>query len=104
MSTKREIVIPTPEEDTAINAGIAADPDTFELTGAAFERLKPELMRQYPEKVVAIVGGEVAEVGDDKLELYSRVRARFGDVSMFIQHVTEKPRIYHIPSPRVVRP
>jgi uncharacterized protein (DUF4415 family) len=41
MSTKREILIPTPEEDAAINAGIAADPDTFELTQSTFKRLKP---------------------------------------------------------------
>ena len=41
MSSPREIVIPTSEEDAAINAGIAADPNTFELTAAAFKRLKP---------------------------------------------------------------
>ena len=30
--TGRLIELPTPEENEAINAGIAADPDTFELT------------------------------------------------------------------------
>ena len=30
--TGRLIELPTPEENDAINAGIAADPDTFELT------------------------------------------------------------------------
>ena len=29
---KPGIIFPTPEENDAINAGIAADPDTFELT------------------------------------------------------------------------
>ncbi len=27
----REVIVPTPEENAAINAGIAADPDTYEL-------------------------------------------------------------------------
>ena len=32
---------PTPEEEAAINAGIAADPDTFELDDDWFTRAKP---------------------------------------------------------------
>ena len=32
---------PTPEEEVAINAGIAADPDAFELDDAWFARAKP---------------------------------------------------------------
>ncbi len=34
-------IIPTPEEDAAINAGIAADPDTWELSSADFAELRP---------------------------------------------------------------
>ena len=37
----REIMLPTPEENAAINAGIAADPDTHELTDTEFAQLKP---------------------------------------------------------------
>ena len=36
-------VIPTPEENAAINAGIAADPDTFELDDEWFARAKPAI-------------------------------------------------------------
>ena len=36
---------PTPEE--AINAGIAADPDTCELTDEEFARLKPMPLQLY---------------------------------------------------------
>ncbi len=43
--TKRSIkfgfIIPTPEEDAAINAGIAADPDTVELTSEQMAELRP---------------------------------------------------------------
>ena len=34
-------IVPTPEEDAAIDAGIAADPDTQELDDAWFERARP---------------------------------------------------------------
>ena len=34
-------ILPTPEEDAAINAGIAADTDTRELSTADFAELRP---------------------------------------------------------------
>lgn len=37
----RVIILPTPEEEIQINAGIAADPDTFELDDEWFARAKP---------------------------------------------------------------
>lgn len=36
----RMLVVPTPEEDAAINVGIAQDPDTYELGGAEFKQLR----------------------------------------------------------------
>ncbi|MFT3791453.1 MAG: BrnA antitoxin family protein [Rudaea sp.] len=36
----RKLILPTPEEDARINAGIAADPDTYELSDAEFKRLR----------------------------------------------------------------
>ena len=35
-----KIELPTPEEDTMINAGIAADPDTYELSTEEFAQLR----------------------------------------------------------------
>ena len=34
------LVLPTPEEDAAINAGIAHDPETYELGAAEFKQLR----------------------------------------------------------------
>ena len=34
-------IIPNPEEDAEINAGIAADPDTHEVTDAEFAQMRP---------------------------------------------------------------
>ena len=36
----RVFKLPTPEENAAINVGIAADPDTYELSDAEFAQLK----------------------------------------------------------------
>ena len=38
---KHDIVLPTSEEDTAIRAGIAADPDTRELSAEEIARMRP---------------------------------------------------------------
>ena len=87
-------IMPAPAK-TEGNAG-------FERERAAFERLKPELLKQYPERVVAVVGGQVVEIGDDELEVFDRVHARFGNISMYVQKVTEHPRVYHIPFRKVI--
>ncbi len=38
---RKGTIIPGDEEDARINAGIAADPDTYELSDEDFKRLKP---------------------------------------------------------------
>ncbi|MFF7057125.1 hypothetical protein ACFY89_10625 [Achromobacter spanius] len=37
---KQGTIVPTEEEDEAINRGIAADPDTYELSMAEFKQMK----------------------------------------------------------------
>lgn len=58
----------------------------FEREVAAFERMKEELLARYKGRWVAIAGGQVAEVGDDKLEVLEKVRQRLG--------VAEKEPVY----------
>jgi uncharacterized protein (DUF4415 family) len=41
MSSKPKIVLPTDEEDAAINRGIAADPDTHEVSAKEMRAMKP---------------------------------------------------------------
>jgi len=40
MNMKRKLIIPTDAEDSAINASIASDPDTFEATTEQFKSAK----------------------------------------------------------------
>jgi hypothetical protein len=37
----RVVILPTDEDDAAINAGIAADPDTYEFSADEFKQLRP---------------------------------------------------------------
>lgn len=46
--TGRRVKLPTAEENAAINAGIASDPDTRELSEDEFKQLKPIRPRGRP--------------------------------------------------------
>jgi uncharacterized protein (DUF4415 family) len=48
-------IVPTPEEDMAINAGIAADPDSRELDAKWFSEAKPASEVFAPEIYAALV-------------------------------------------------
>ena len=52
---KRKVILPTPEEDAAIRAAIAEDPDTFELDAQWFREAKP-LKEVLPELYEAWYG------------------------------------------------
>ena len=54
---KNKIIRPTPEEDRQINEGIAADPDTLELTEEIAKQLRPATRgkQKAPTKVPATV-------------------------------------------------
>jgi len=77
----------------------------FEQEIAAFEQLRPALLKQYPGQYVAIYQGEVVAINNEKLALLDRVREQFGNVVCYIEKVApDSPRTVRIPSFRVTRP
>lgn len=51
----RIVLVPTPDEETAINAGIAADPDARELDSEWYQGAKPASEAFAPETLTALV-------------------------------------------------
>ena len=64
----QQIILPTPEEDAAINAQIAADPDDFELDEEWFKNAKstkelfPDLYRRVKQRKADLEAGVIQEV------------------------------------------
>jgi len=80
--------------------------EVFEREVAAFERMLPELLQEYRGQVVAIHNGQVVEVGqpgESVPEVAGRVYDRLGYVSVYVQQVEERPRVYKITGPRLAR-
>lgn len=76
----------------------------FERELAHFERLKPQLLQQYPGRYVAIYQGEVVAVGDNKMDVLAMAEAALGNVPFCVSQVTEGgPRRVRMPSAWVVR-
>jgi len=82
----------------------AAAPAEFDHEIAAFERLKPALLKQHAGRAVAIYHSQVVAVGDDKMSVLAEVLARFGPVPCYIEWVApETPRGVRISSAWVAR-
>lgn len=84
----------------------AAYDEAFQREIAAFERMKPELLRQYSGRVVAIRSGQVIEVGGENesvADVAMRLYERMGYVPIYAQRVEETPHVYRISSPRIAR-
>jgi hypothetical protein len=65
-------------------------PPEFLREIAAFEQLKPELLKQYQGRVVAIYQGQVVAVGDSVLGVHDAVTAKFGPVPCYVEWVEEQ--------------
>lgn len=77
----------------------------FEQEVAAFDQLRPALLKQYAGRYVAIYQGKVVATGDEKLALLDQVRERFGPIVCYIEKVSpDSPRTVRMPSLRVARP
>ncbi|HEY4688511.1 MAG TPA: DUF5678 domain-containing protein [Anaerolineae bacterium] len=64
-----------------------------------------QLRTQYADKVIAMRDGEVVDSGDELLEVYQRIRERFGDEPVLITRVGVEPiETYTIRSPHLETP
>ncbi len=70
---------------------------------AAFERIKPELLKTHKGKQVAILNGQLVDSDEDKRALARRVYSKYGYRPILMVEVRETPRVYTIDSPEVVR-
>jgi len=75
----------------------------FERDVSAFIRLMPQLLKNYPDKYVAIYQEKVIASGDEKMSLLRQVREELGQVTCYIEKVTsEYPQTACIPSMRII--
>ena len=81
----------------------ARSDETFERERAAFERLKPELLKTHRGKFVAVVNEQVVDVDSDRVKLVLRVYDRFGYRPIYVQLVKEHPPRLRLPSVWIAR-
>jgi hypothetical protein len=68
-----------------------------------YQAMHAQLRTQYADKVIAMHEGEAVDSGDEFMEVYRRVRARFGNAAVLITRVGIEPiETYTIRSPRLV--
>jgi len=74
----------------------------LEPNRAAFQRLLPELLKTHKGQFVAIHKGEVVDADTDSRELAKRIYAK-KLFPVYIQLVSEQPRVIELPSPEEVQ-
>ncbi len=99
---------PTPKVEAG-NGSVASADDwrrtKIRAEAEAWRSLPATVQRSYGEDFVAIHNRQVVDHHRDRLTLYRRVRARFGDVPILITPANAaSPREFRIISPRVERP
>jgi len=75
----------------------------FEEEKRAFERLKPELMKNHRGEYVVIRDGKAVLFGRNKAELARKAYEKFGYRPLYIGLVQEGPEVVHIPTPTISR-
>ncbi len=74
----------------------------FERERTAFQRLLPDLLVTHRGEWVAIVDEQPVEFGPDFSSVIIPVRQRFGLRPVFVHEILEQPRVYKMPSRRIV--
>jgi antitoxin (DNA-binding transcriptional repressor) of toxin-antitoxin stability system len=82
---------------------LAEPDDAFERERAAFERLKPQLLKTHRGKFVAVVDEQVVDLDTDRVRLALRVYDAFGYRPIYVQLVEDHlPRV-RLPSVWIAR-
>lgn len=90
-----------PVDDAAIKNQSLSDPMHAEV--AAFRRLHPELLENYPNQYVAMYQGQLVDHDADKLALYRRIEAAYPNDFVLMRPVLEQPeREFYLRSPRYI--
>jgi len=74
----------------------------LEPSRTAFQRLLPELLESHKNQFVAIYQERLVDTDPDRATLVQRTRAQ-GYRPVYIQKVTQQPRVVELPSPEEVR-
>ncbi len=75
----------------------------IEREHAAFQKMLPELLQKYPGRVVAIHQGQIIAVGDQRMDVWQEARQQVNGAPVYVQTVESSPRIYNLPSRKVIR-
>lgn len=78
-----------------------AEETAIEREHAAFERMLPELLKQYAGRAVAIYNGQVIDVGDDKMEVWERASQQLNGAPVYVQIVEYPLKVYKMPHRKV---
>jgi len=75
----------------------------FERNRAAFQRLLPELLKTHRGQWVAIVDEQPVQFGPDFKSVILPVRQKYGKRPVYVREILERPRVYKMLSPRIIR-
>lgn len=75
----------------------------IEREHSAFQEMLPTLLQQFPGQVVAIHQGKVIAVGDQRMDVWQLARQQVDGAPVYVQKVESPPKIYKMPSRKVVR-
>lgn len=78
--------------------------EALDQEAKAWYALHPQLREKYSGQYVALYQGEVVDVDADLLTISRRIRRKYGNETVWISRVEEKPfREIHMRSPRIER-
>jgi hypothetical protein len=79
--------------------------DKIREESARYQAQHAELYPKYEGKVIAMRNGEVIDVGDELVDVYQRIRAKYGEEPILVTKVGPEPvETYVIRSPRLLPP